>query len=189
MIPLALNPSNDKIGLAGRGAAALRRLRNLRAGGALNLVVYTDDAALAAQAGENARLYPPEAADFYPLQLLYIAGLEAAQYEPLAAAARAAKIFVNVEDVPELCDFHSVAEIRRGDLLLTVSTGGAAPGLAGSIRRALEGCFAPEWEERVAEIAALRQGWRAENVPMSEAAARIGAIVDERCWLACPKPA
>ena len=117
----------------------------------------------------------------------YIAGLEPAQYRPLAAAARARKILVNVEDVPEFCDFCSVAEIRRGDLLLTVSTNGAAPGLAAIIRQALEACFPPVWTARVAEIASLRQGWRRENLPMEEAAQRIGAIVRERSWLSCPK--
>jgi precorrin-2 dehydrogenase/sirohydrochlorin ferrochelatase len=72
--------------------------------------------------------------------------------------------------------------------LLTVSTNGAAPGLAGSIRRNLEHCFGPEWGARVAEIATLRSTWRNEGVPMAEAARRIDHLVDERCWLACPQP-
>jgi precorrin-2 dehydrogenase/sirohydrochlorin ferrochelatase len=173
MIPLALNPNSARIGLAGAGATADRRLAALRAAGA-NPVVFSADAELPLQAlGE--------------LHVLYITGLEAAQYVPLAGAARAAGVLVNVEDVPELCDFHAVAEIRRGDLLLTVSTGGAAPGLAGVIRRALEALFPPVWAERVAEVAALRQGWRTEGMPMAEAAKRIGSLVQERCWLPCPE--
>jgi precorrin-2 dehydrogenase/sirohydrochlorin ferrochelatase len=170
MIPLALNPNSARIGLAGAGASADRRLAALHAAGANPVVFATEDKA--ALAG---------------LQLLYITGLEAAQYAPLAAAAHAAGVLVNVEDVPELCDFHAMAEVRRGDLLLTVSTGGAAPGLAGVIRRALEALFPPVWAERVAEVAALRQGWRAEGIPMSEAAKRITSLVQERCWLPCPK--
>jgi len=170
MIPLAFNPDNVRIGLAGGGAQGARRLAALRAGGA-EPVMVADPARLA------------------ELHLLYIAGLELAQAEPLAAAARAAGVLVNVEDVPALCDFHAVAEIRRGDLLLTVSTGGAAPGLAGLIRRALEGLFPAVWAERVAEVAALRQGWRREKLPMAEAAKRIEAIVQERCWLPCPTAA
>jgi precorrin-2 dehydrogenase/sirohydrochlorin ferrochelatase len=96
-------------------------------------------------------------------------------------------VLVNVEDVPDHCDFHSVAELRRGDLLLTVSTNGMAPGLAGTIRRTLESSFGPEWSERVSEIAALRQSWRAEGVSMPEAARRIETIAAERCWLPGPK--
>lgn len=184
MIPLALNPAKARFGLAGAGASAKRRLAALRAAGA-RPAVFAADATLAAEAGAQA--FPPDAAALAGLHLLYIAGLEAAHYLPLAEAARAAGVLVNVEDVPDLCDFHSVAEIRRGDLLLTVSTGGAAPGLAGVIRRALETWFPAEWAGRVAEIAALREGWQSEGLPMAEAARRIGAIVQERCWLSCPE--
>jgi precorrin-2 dehydrogenase / sirohydrochlorin ferrochelatase len=176
MIPLALNPNSVRIGLAGAGAAADRRLAALRAAGA-NPVVFSPEAELPVQSD----------AALAELHVLYITGLDAAQYVPLAGAARAAGVLVNVEDVPELCDFHAVAEIRRGDLLLTVSTGGAAPGLAGVIRRALEALFPPIWAARVAEVAALRQGWRAEGIPMAEAAKRIGSLVRERCWLPCPE--
>jgi precorrin-2 dehydrogenase/sirohydrochlorin ferrochelatase len=122
------------------------------------------------------------------LHVLWIVDVESARAAELAHFARSLRVLVNVEDVPAYCDFHSVAEIRRGDLLLTVSTGGAAPGLAGSIRRALETCFGPEWAQRVAEIAELRRGWRSENVAMPEAARRIDKLVAERCWLACSRP-
>jgi len=169
MIPLVFTPDHIRIGLAGGGAPAARRLAALRAGGAEPVVVAADDTALAG------------------LNLLYIAGLDLGPAEKLATVARAAGVLVNVEDVPALCDFHAVAEVRRGDLLLTVSTGGAAPGLAGVIRRALEVLFPVAWAERVAEVAALRKGWRAENLPMAEAAKRIEAMVRERCWLPSPK--
>jgi precorrin-2 dehydrogenase/sirohydrochlorin ferrochelatase len=172
MIPLALNPETVRIGLAGTGASAARRLESLRAAGA-EPVVFS--------AG------PPDAAALAGVRLLYVTGLEAAEYEPLARAARAAGVLVNVEDVPAFCDFYAVAEVRRGDLLLTVSTGGAAPGLAGVIRRALEALFPPVWAERVGEVARLRAGWRAEGVPMAEVAKRIGAMARERCWLPCPE--
>ncbi|HYP63916.1 MAG TPA: NAD(P)-dependent oxidoreductase [Acidocella sp.] len=183
MIPLVINPDKVRIGLAGAGAAAARRLAALRAAGT-EPVLFTNDSELTA--GADALPCPPDAASLAGLQLLYIAGLEARDYLPLAQAARAAKVLVNVEDVPEQCDFHAVAEVRRGDLLLTISTGGAAPGLAGVIRQALERCFAPEWAGRVAEVAALRRHWREEGLPMAEAARRIAALVRERCWLSCP---
>ncbi|HQU11949.1 MAG: siroheme synthase, partial [Acidiphilium sp. 37-67-22] len=91
---------------------------------------------------------------------------------------------VNVEDVLPFCDFHSVAEIRRGDLLLTISTAGAAPGLAGVLRRDLETRFGPEWADRVAQIRALRRTWQREGVKMPEAARRIATLVEEEGWLA-----
>ena len=78
----------------------------------------------------------------------------------LAALARSERVLVNVEDRPALCDFHSVAEVRRGDLLLTVSTGGASPGLAARIRARLAAEFGPEWAERVALLRGHRAAWR-----------------------------
>lgn len=172
MLPIVLPPAKLQIGLTGAGAALDRRLSALHRAG-VQPVLFAADA-------------PPDAAALAGLHLLYIAGLDTAAYMPWVHMARTHKILLNVEDVPEFCDFFAVAEVRRGDLLLTVSTGGAAPGLAGVIRRALETLFPAAWAERVAEVAALRQGWRAQNLPMAEAARRIAALAHERCWL--PRP-
>lgn len=190
MIPIALDPRHARLAVAGNGALALRRLVLLRAAGAAEAVLFADAPSeeLAAEAGLFLRSHLPEAAELAELHALWIVDVPEQKAGELAAQARALRVLVNVEDRPPFCDFHSVAEVRRGDLLLTVSTNGAAPGLAGAIRRNLENCFSPEWDGRVAEIAALRAGWRAEGIAMPEAARRISAIVEDRCWLSCPKP-
>jgi precorrin-2 dehydrogenase/sirohydrochlorin ferrochelatase len=95
--------------------------------------------------------------------VLFIAGLDETASASLAAAARAAGVLVNVEDQPELCDFHVPAQMRRGELLFTVSTGGKSPGLSKALREELERRFGPEWSERLDEIARLREVWRAEG--------------------------
>jgi len=188
MLPLALDPKHARLGLAGHGEAAVRRLAALRAAGmAVAVFGAADDAVLALAAGDDLRPGLPDDAALADLHILYVTGLPPEQATSLAAAARRRRVLVNVEDVPELCDFHSVAEVRRGDLLLTVSTGGAAPGLAGSIRRNLEQCFPPLWAERVREVAALRRSWRGEGVAMAEAAKRIDALTRDRCWLNCAR--
>ncbi len=64
-------------------------------------------------------------------------------------------MLVNVEDVLPLCDFHVPAVVRRGDLLLTASTGGAAPGLARALREWLAQNFGPEWTDRLKDISAF----------------------------------
>ncbi|MGE4480684.1 precorrin-2 dehydrogenase/sirohydrochlorin ferrochelatase family protein [Acidocella sp.] len=188
MIPLALNPSRLKLGLAGAGAPALRRLRALhRAGAGESLCVFTTDAELTREAGAMAVPHLPAPAEIAGLNLLWIAGLAEPQYRPLAMTARASRVLVNVEDVPEFCDFNAVAEIRRGDLLLAISTGGRAPGLAGAIRKRLEALFPESWAAHVKEIETLRQGWQAERMPMAEAAQRIDQLVEKRRWLPFPK--
>lgn len=190
MIPLALDPKFAALAVAGNGDLALRRLRALRRAGAANALLFADAPIdeLRAEAGTALRDHLPTEADLDSLHVLWIVDIAPGVAMELAARARTMKLLVNVEDVPEYCDFHSVAEVRRGDLLLTVSTNGAAPGLAGTIRRNLENCYGPEWDGRVAEIAAQRRAWRSEGVSMPEAAKRIEAIVNEACWLNCPKP-
>jgi len=190
MIPVALDPKFAKLAVAGNGALALRRLRALRRSGASEALVFADApvAELAAEAGDFLRGHMPGAAEIAGLHALWVVDVAEDVGADLAALARGLNVLVNFEDRPEFCDFHSVAEVRRGDLLLTVSTAGAAPGLAGSVRKRLEACFGPEWDERVARVKALRGEWRAAGVAMPEAARRIEALVAEGCWLSCPKP-
>ncbi len=190
MIPVALDPKHLQLAIAGNGALALRRLLSLRRAGASAVLVFADapEPELAAQAGEHLRPFPPDAAALAELHLLWITDLPVHIATGLAEAARQARVLVNVEDIPSGCDFHSVAEVRRGDLLITVSTSGAAPGLARGLRRGLEACFGPEWDARVEEVAALRQAWREEGLSMPEISQRIEALMTERCWLSCPKP-
>jgi precorrin-2 dehydrogenase/sirohydrochlorin ferrochelatase len=188
MIPIALDPQHSRLGIAGNGRLALRRLQALRQAGAVQLRVFADapEAALAEAAGDDLHPGLPEAAELGPLHALWIADLSDDAATRLAQAARLAGVLVNVEDRPEYCDFHSVAEIRRKNLLLTVSTNGAAPGLASVIRQNLEACFGPEWAERVDEVASLRAEWRQAGIAMPEAARRIAALAASRCWLPCP---
>ncbi len=190
MIPLALDPKYVTLAIAGNGPLALRRLQILRNAGATETLLFANvpSPELAAEAGTYLRPALPDAAALHALHVLWIVDVESAIAAKLALLARSLKVLVNVEDVPPYCDFHSVAEVRRGDLLLTVSTGGAAPGLAGTIRRNLENCFGPEWGEHVAEVSALRQGWQAEGIAMQEAAQRIDALVEAGDWLSRCRP-
>ncbi|HQT46421.1 MAG: siroheme synthase [Acidocella sp. 20-63-7] len=190
MVPLAIDPKHALLAVAGNGPLALRRLLSLRAGGAEEALLFADDPEpmLAEAAGVYLRGHLPDEAALADLHVLWIVDLPAPRAAALAGIARRLRVLVNVEDVPPLCDFHSVAEVRRGALLLTVSTNGAAPGLARLIRRQLEARFGAEWEARIEEVAALRRGWQREGVNMAEAMRRIEALVDARCWLSPPMP-
>jgi len=79
--------------------------------------------------------------------------------------ARAAGALVNVVDVPALCDFLVPAQVRRGDLLVTVSTGGAAPSLSRRLRERLEGEFGPEWAPYLSALRAARERVLSEGHP------------------------
>jgi uroporphyrin-III C-methyltransferase len=183
MIPLSLAPSLAGA-VAGRGEAALKRLEHLRAGGA-DPLVFSDDpgAELAHAAGDRLVGRLPGPGDLAELRVLYVAGLPEGEARPLAQDARAARVLVNVEDVTELCDFHVPSVVRRGDLLLTASTGGKSPALARRLRRELETLFPPEWAERVEAVARERGRMRAEGFGMAAVARETEALVERRGWL------
>jgi len=60
--------------------------------------------------------------------------------------AREKGLFLNVVDRPELCNFYVPSSVRRGSLLLSVSTGGLLPALSKRLRLQLEDEFPAEWE-------------------------------------------
>ena len=147
--------------------------------------VYADrpSEALAQAAGDRLRRRLPDAAALGRLRLLWIADLPLAEAVPLARQARAAGVLVNVEDVIGWCDFHNPSVVRRGELLLTVSTGGKSPGLAARIRRELAERFGPEWALRLERLGARRTAWRRRARPLDELARLTDAMIDHQRWL------
>jgi precorrin-2 dehydrogenase / sirohydrochlorin ferrochelatase len=186
MIPVALNPAAVPVAIAGRGAVALRRFVALSAGGARDLLLFSDqpDLDLARSAGDALRDFLPGRPDLARLRALWIAGLPDDRAADLAALARSERVLVNVEDRPALCDFHNVAEVRHGDLLLTVSTGGASPGLAARIRARLAAEYGPEWSERLARLRGHRATWRQAGRNPAEVTALTNALLHANGWLA-----
>jgi precorrin-2 dehydrogenase/sirohydrochlorin ferrochelatase len=169
MLPIILDGSMIRAGAAGAGEGLQRRLKVLRAGGVDEPVIFSGRV--------------PEDGELAGLHILFIAGLDLPTSRTLAAAGRVQGALVNVEDVPELCDFHVPAQVRRGDLLLAVSTAGRSPALSRVLREHLEDRFGPEWDGRLEEIAGLRQGLRAAGAAPDEVSARTRDFLTERGWL------
>jgi precorrin-2 dehydrogenase/sirohydrochlorin ferrochelatase len=162
-----LNETAVNIGLVGEGDAFQRRQTMLADAGVTPKILSSDSDASALKG----------------LKLLFVAGLADAPSERLAKLARALGVLVNVEDVPALCDFHVPAAVRRGDLIVTVSTGGKAPGLSRLIREWLEHKLGDEWSGRLRQVAASRASWRGQGHPPSEVSRRTRDYVRERNWL------
>lgn len=170
--------------LVGQGAGMLRRLHFLRAGDLGDVRVFSpspQDAELAAAAPLVARL--PTAGDLAGARLVFIAGLDAAAAEALAEQAHRAGALVNVEDNKRLSDFFVPGVVRRGDLMVTVSTSGRSPGLTRRLRRYLDGVFGPQWAGRLALLSAARERWRREGVDLQTLARRTDALIDRKGWL------
>ena len=159
MLPLVLDPASIKIGLAGAGEALAKRRAHLAEAGVVPVDIHADD-----RGGLSG------------LSVLYVVGLEHEASAALAGRARALGVLVNVEDEPSLCDFHVPATVRRGDLLLTVSSAGRSPGLVRMIREWLSDQFGAEWGDRVAEIGLKRAGWRAGGLSPAQISEKTRAL-------------
>jgi precorrin-2 dehydrogenase/sirohydrochlorin ferrochelatase len=171
MLPLVFLAATPVL-LAGRGPAFAKRRALLQGAGIASLTV---------------RDGLPEERDLEGQRLVFGAGLDDAEAEWLAAAARARGIPVNIEDVPHLCDVHVPALVRRGALLLTVSTAGTAPALSGLLRAWLEDAFGEAWAGRLEEVAVLRARLRAEGQPPAAVMRAVRAHLDQAGWLPrCP---
>jgi len=184
MLPLILNATSRRIALIGEGGAAYRRYEFLESAGVEQLSIYVgnhDGWACQAQAAVYDRW--PIKADLAGVTIVFVAGLSHELSTEMAAQARAVGALVNVEDVPELCDFHVPAVVRRGDLLLTVSTGGRAPGLSSQIRAYLERLFGSEWVGHLSKISDARRRWRREKLAPAEVANLTKTMVVREGWL------
>jgi precorrin-2 dehydrogenase/sirohydrochlorin ferrochelatase len=184
-VPLALDLALLPTALTGAGPALIKRLTLLDSEGVPGLAIYAPDPehALADAAGE--RLIPrlPTEDEIAACRVFFVAGLPFAQSAELASIARNHRVLINVEDTLPLCDFHVSAILRRGDLAISISTGGASPTLARRLRSHMTTLFPPEWAERINRIATLRQDMRGEGAGMSEVAQATDALIDSEGWL------
>jgi len=161
MLPIIVQ-SDTAVGLAGADAGLARRKAVLVAAGISPVQISPEDKLPSG------------------LKLLFIAGLPREQSKALAARAKAAGVLVNVEDVPALCDFHVPAMVRRGDLLISISTAGRAPGLAKLIREWIERRLGLEWRGHLDDVAAARSDWRDSGLGPAEVSRRTRKLVRDR---------
>jgi precorrin-2 dehydrogenase / sirohydrochlorin ferrochelatase len=92
--------------------------------------------------------------------------------------ARARRVPCNVADDPALCDFILPAVVRRGELALAVSTGGASPTVSAHVRERLEDVFGPEWGELIDLLGELRPGLKRLHPDPADRSARIRAVLE-----------
>lgn len=76
--------------------------------------------------------------------------------DAVAEEAREERALVNVVDCPESSNFIVPAVVRRGALVLAVSTSGSSPAVARRIKERLEEDFGPEYDRLLRVMALLR---------------------------------
>ena len=76
--------------------------------------------------------------------------------ERVSGLARRSGLLANVVDQPKLCSFVFPSVVRRGKLVLAISTGGASPALAKWIRKDLQSRYGAEFGRLLEGIARAR---------------------------------
>lgn len=186
MLPLVLDLARLKLVLIGNGGAAERRLTLLDEAGAIDLTVHADapSEALTRAAGSRLVRRLPTAQELAAARLVFITDKASRHCRDLATTARAMGALVHVEDERSLSDVHAPATLRRGDLVIAVSTGGKSPGLAVQVKRFLGGLFGSEWRGRLDDLAARRRGWRDGGIDQETVARWTEEWVGRQGWLA-----
>lgn len=86
---------------------------------------------------------------------------------------------VNSVDQKDKCSFIFSAEIRRGDLTIAVSTGGASPGLAARIRNQIDDLISNEAEKYLDLIKQARENIKLRETNIEKRAEILKDIVKE----------
>jgi uroporphyrin-III C-methyltransferase/precorrin-2 dehydrogenase/sirohydrochlorin ferrochelatase len=86
----------------------------------------------------------------------------------VANAAGQRRVFVNAVDDKGAASAFLGGVVRRGQVEIAISTGGAAPALAGLLREGLDAMLPHDLERWVAVALATRTEWKAANVPIAE---------------------
>jgi siroheme synthase-like protein len=94
--------------------------------------------------------------DLAGYQLVFVATDDADVNDRVYQEGKSCGVWVNTADDPARCDFILPAVIRRGDLTVAVSTGGASPAATRAIREELEGYFSEDYAQLVQAAAEVR---------------------------------
>lgn len=116
------------------------------------------------------RLFEPE--DLKQADYCIASCDDKAENSRIAGFCHEDEIPVNVPDSPDLCTFFMPSVIKKGDLVITVSTGGKSPAMSAGLRRSIETILPDRTEEILDRMAELRT-WVPEILPHSQERGRL----------------
>lgn len=159
--PVNLDIQERRCVVVGAGGVALRKVRRLLACSARITVVSPQiHPALRLLVEEGlivwlAREFQPD--DLAGAYLVIAATDRPGVNQAVAEEARRQDMLCNVIDQPGAGNFIVPSVVRRGDLMLTVSTSGQSPALSKHLRKVLERQFGNEYEAFLRLMGALRR--------------------------------
>ena len=169
--PMFLEVKGRQCLVVGGGRIAARKVEGLLAAEARVSVISPslepDLARLKAERRINHLPRHYQHGDLKGYALVIAATDDEATNERVVQDARHSGVPVNVVDQPALCDFIVPSVIRRGDVVLAISTGGLSPALARWLRQELETYLSEDFERLARLLADVRVELRDRGVEVA----------------------
>ncbi len=164
LYPIFLNLDGKRCVVVGGGAVANRKARKLLQARAEVVAISPEVKPELESVATEVHRRPYREGDLEGASLVFAATNRREVNAAVTREACGRGIPVNVADEPSEGDFALPSVLRRGQLQVAVSTGGASPTLARRVRNELESAFGSEWAGVVEALGrARRNGHRAEE--------------------------
>ncbi|MGA0894844.1 MAG: precorrin-2 dehydrogenase/sirohydrochlorin ferrochelatase family protein [Ilumatobacteraceae bacterium] len=186
--PANLNVAGRRCLVVGAGRIALRKAQQLVACGADVTVVAPEAAPGFDELGVTVIRRRWQTADLDGIRLVITATGDRDVDQQVFDEADSRGIWVNSADDPDRCTFTLPAVVRRGPVMVTVSTGGASPALASWLRGRLDELLGPEFADVAPALAELRARLHAAGRSTEDTDWQpiVSQIVAERVPTRCP---
>ena len=157
--PVNLNLDNMEIIIVGGGNVALRKCMNFLDFGKSVTVLAPDFNSRFLELGNKVDLINDIFKEEYidKFDIVVAATDDKEVNEEIACICRKKSKLINVVDSRDLSDFTVSSYVKRGDLLIGISTGGKIPALSAKIRRDLEEIYDESFAEYVDLLGELRE--------------------------------
>lgn len=155
--PIMIDLAGKKCLIVGGGHVAYRKALSLLDAGA-EITVISPEICSELEQIDNITIKkrPYRTGDIKDFVLVFAATGDSALNAEISEDATKMGRQVNVVDDPELCSFIVPAIIRRGSLLIAITTSGKSPALAKKIRLEMEREYGPEYAEFVDLLGEIR---------------------------------
>ena len=163
--PVNLLLTGKRVLVVGGGAVGAEKARGLVAAGAVVHVVAIAVSPEVQALGVTCEERPYERGEVAGYRLAVACTDDPSTNQAVFDDGEAAGIWVNAADDPERCSYTLPARFDQGRLLLTVSTGGHSPALAGWLRDQLAAQLGPEYDTLIDLLAAARASLVAQGRP------------------------
>ena len=180
--PALLDLSGKKAVVIGGGAVAQRKIETLIECGAIVHVISRDmTPELQGRLKKGDIRFLSHEFDDSLIEgafLVIIATDDVMMNQRISEIAKKRNILVNVVDQPDECSFIVPSILKRGDLIIAVSTSGKSPALAKRIREKLADLFGKEYESFLLFMGKIRKELLLKDIPEDERGRIFHELVD-----------